>query len=158
MKFVMLGISFILFCLTLSAQEPSYNPNQNASKFGSETLLQRLPVIQDARIDTLLKRHIGMNKRLNGTEGYRLEIFFSSGLRARDEAMEVKTEFLRKYPDEQAYMIFQSPDFKVRVGDFRTKDEALALQNRIKRTYPNAFIVKDIIQFPKLFTDKKSNE
>ncbi|WP_299580762.1 SPOR domain-containing protein [uncultured Sunxiuqinia sp.] len=158
MKLVFVGIFFILFGLTLSAQESSYNPNPNASSNTTETVYQHLPVMQDARIDTLLERHIEMNKRLNGTDGYRLEIFFSSSLRAREEAMEVKTEFLKKFPEEQAYMIFRSPDFKVRVGNFRTKNEALALKAKIKKSYPNAFIVKDIIQFPKLFTDKQSNE
>jgi hypothetical protein len=46
----------------------------------------------------------------------------------------------------------------VRVGNFRTKSEALSLQQRIRKNYPNAFIVKDMIQFPKLYTDKQSNE
>mgnify|MGYP000002913354 FL=1 len=153
MKVEITGIILILFCLSLSAQESSYSPNNS-----SETRIQQLPVVQDARIDTLLARHIAINKRLNGTEGYRLEIFFSSGVRAREQAMDVKTEFLRKYPNEQAYMLFRSPDFKVRVGDFRTRNEALALQKKIKKSYPNAFLVKDIIQFPKLYTDKQSNE
>jgi hypothetical protein len=142
--------------LSISAQESIYNPNQAEPE--PENILQKLPVSQDARIDTLLQRHIKVNKRTNGTEGFRLEIFFSSGNRAREEAMNVKTEFLKKYPDEHAYMIFQSPDFKVRVGNFRTKSEALSLQQRIRKNYPNAFIVKDMIQFPKLYTDKQSNE
>jgi hypothetical protein len=156
MKLIIPWIAFILFCLSVSAQQSSYNPNQPETENVSQPISEQLPVSQDARIDSLLKRHIAMNKRMNGTEGYRLEVFFSSGLKAREEAMSVKTEFLTKYPDVQAYMIFQSPDFKVRVGDFRTKNEALALKDRIKKTYPNAFIVKDIIQFPKLITDKES--
>ena len=156
MKLIIPWIAFILFCLSVSAQQSSYNPNQPETENVSYPISEQLPVSQDARIDSLLKRHIAMNKRMNGTEGYRLEVFFASGLKAREEAMNVKTEFLTKYPDVQAYMIFQSPDFKVRVGDFRTKNEALALKDRIKKTYPNAFIVKDIIQFPKLITDKES--
>ena len=145
MKVEITGIILILFCLSLSAQESSYSPNNSP-----DSGILQLPVRQDARIDTLLQRHIAMNKRLNGT--------FSSGLRAREQAMEVKTEFLRKYPNEQAYMLFRTPDFKVRVGDFRTRNEALALKEQIKKSYPNAFLVKDIIQFPKLYTDKQSNE
>lgn len=156
MKCLIIAASLILFSLSVNAQESAYNLYQ--SKNRPENILQQLPVTQDARIDTLLQRHIAVNRKANGTEGFRLEIFFSSGNRARETAMNVKTEFLKKYPDEQAYMIFQSPDFKVRVGNFRTKSEALALQRRIKKSYPNAFIVKDIIQFPKLYTDKLSNE
>lgn len=158
MKLIITGILLILFCLSISAQESGYNPYQNENENESNNILRQLSVNQDARIDSLLQRHIAMNKRINGTEGYRLEIFFSSGNRAREEALEVKTKFLKRYPDVQAYMIFQSPDFKVRVGNFRSKSEALALKHRIRRTHPNAFIVKDLIQFPKLHTDKQSNE
>jgi hypothetical protein len=87
MKVEITGIILILFCLSLSAQESSYTPHNS-----SESRIQQLPVRQDARIDTLLQRHITQNRRLNGTEGYRLEIFFSSGMRAREQAMAVKTE------------------------------------------------------------------
>lgn len=157
MKLNIIGIFFFLFSLSVSAQESDYNLVQPSQEPDS-TILQNLHVEQDVRIDTLLKRYIGMSKRMNGTEGYRLEIFFSSGLRAKEEAMDVKTEFLKNFPDVPAYLIFTSPDFKVRVGDFRSRDDALALKNRIKRLYPNAFLAKDIIQFPKLYSEKQSNE
>lgn len=157
MKPLIIGIFFIFLNLGVDAQEPEYNPNPDTLK-SSSAILNQLHVDQDARIDTLLKRHIEMNKRMNGTEGYRLEIFFSSALKARDEAMQVKTNFLKKYPDVPAYLIFTSPDFKVRVGDFRTRGEALFLKQRIRRDYPNAFLAKDIIQYPKLYTDKQSDE
>ena len=157
MKFYVIGIFFILFSLSVNAQESDYNLVQSSRETES-TIFQNLHVKQDARIDTLLKRHIAMNKRMNGTEGYRLEIFFSSGLHAKQQAMEVKTEFLKNFPDVPAYLIFTSPDFKVRVGDFRTRDDALKLKERIKRLYPNAFLAKDIIQFPKLYSEKQSNE
>lgn len=157
MKLNIIGIFFLLFSLSVSAQESDYNHVQSSLEPDS-TILQDLHVMQDARIDTLLKRYIGMSKRMNGTEGYRLEIFFSSGLRAKEQAMDVKTEFLKNFPDVPAYLIFTSPDFKVRVGDFRTRDDALALKHRIRRLYPNAFLAKDIIQFPKLYSEKQSNE
>lgn len=155
MKFEIIGILLFLFSLSLGAQESVYNPKESVSEFETETFLQSLHVTQNARIDTLLQRHIAMNKRMNGTDGYRLEVFFSSGYRSKEDALEVKTEFLTEFPDEQAYMIFQSPNFKIRVGNFRSKNEALALKSRIKRMYPNAFIVKDIIQFPKLYTERE---
>jgi hypothetical protein len=50
-------------------------------------------------------------------------------------------------------MLFQTPNFKVRIGDFRNKSEALKTKAYIASKYPNAFIVKDNIQFPELFTE-----
>ena len=153
MKLSIVGIIFFFITLSISAQEVSYEPSLNQDK--SQTLLERTNVHQDKRIDTLLQRHIEINKHLEGTSGYRIEIFFSSGTGSRSKALQVKTEFLKQFPDETAYMSFQTPNFKIRVGDFRTKSEALKLEKKISKNYPNAFIVSDIIQFPKLYTDTK---
>lgn len=120
----------------------------------SHSLLKENQVIQDSRIDTLLQRHIAVNKRRNGLDGYRLEIFFNSDHNAREKALEVKTEFLKRYPDLDAYIQFQAPNFRVRIGNFRTKSEVLKVKERIKRHYPNAFRVDDIIQYPELITEE----
>lgn len=125
--------------------------HQNSSKL---SLLEKNSVIQDSRIDTLILRHIDANKRKNGIDGYRLEIFFNSDHNAREKALEVKTEFLKNYPDLDAYIQFQAPNFRVRIGNFHTKSEALKIKERIKRHYPNAFRVDDIIQFPELITEE----
>lgn len=118
-----------------------------------EELLGRVPVRQDPRITDLLVRHTQMNQRKKGFEGYRLEIFFSSESRAREKATRVKNEFNLMHPTIPAYVSFQTPNFKVRVGDFRNKSEALKTKAAISYKYPNAFIVKDNIRFPELYTE-----
>ncbi len=154
MKFSVAGIMIILFALEGFAQTPFYEQYKTKP---AAAILQNLEINQDPRIDGLLQTYIEQSRR-EGTEGFRIEIFFSSGGRSREEALRKKTEFLRNFPDETAYMSFQSPNFKVRVGDCRTKSEALKLKEKIRGHYPNAFIVSDRIQFPKLYTEKKSNE
>ncbi|MEL7585452.1 MAG: SPOR domain-containing protein [Prolixibacteraceae bacterium] len=156
MKFSIAAIVFTFFMLNAFAQRLSYEPFKDPNK--RPAILRNLDVRQDSRVDSLLLNHIRQNQRKAGTEGFRVEIFFSSGSKARENAMRKKTEFLRSFPDQTAYMSFQSPNFKVRVGDCRTKSEALKLKEEIRSHYPNAFIVPDVIQFPKLYTDKKSNE
>ncbi|MDD4190587.1 MAG: SPOR domain-containing protein [Mangrovibacterium sp.] len=156
MKLSIAGIAWLLLCLSASAQVSLYEPFHPKNK--PAAILQQIDIQQDSRIGTLLQNHIEQNKRKEGTEGYRVEIFFSSGSRSREEAMRKKTEFLKNFPGETAYMSFQSPNFKVRVGDCRTRSEALKLKGRISGHYPNAFIVPDMIQFPKLYSDRKSNE
>jgi hypothetical protein len=118
-----------------------------------EDFLGKLNVRQDARITDMLIRHSQINQKRNGTDGYRLEIFFSSDARAREQAMKVKHEFNLVFPDVASYMLFQTPNFKVRIGDFRNKSEALKTKAHIASKYPNAFIVKDMIRFPELFTE-----
>ena len=47
------------------------------------------------------------------------------------------------------YRTFESPNFKVCVGDFRTKDEALKLYHALKSSYPTAIILKETINYPR---------
>ena len=159
MKQFCVGLVFLLITgLALHAQELQPGEKQTeeieSTSISNHPILKENHVIQDSRIDTLLQRHIVVNKRRNGLEGYRLEIFFNSDHNAREKALEVKTEFLKRYPDLDAYIQFQAPNFRVRIGNFRTKSEALKVKERIKQYYPNAFRVDDIIQYPELITEE----
>lgn len=113
-------------------------------------IYQRINPDEDSRLEQIVEWHIEKNQRINGLPGYRVEIFFSSDLNARERALKVKTDFLSLFPDVSAHVIYVSPDFKVRVGDFRTKNEALRLMKQVQGRFPKAFIVPDIINFPKL--------
>ena len=118
-----------------------------------EGFLSNIQIRQDQRITDLLVRHSQINQRKHGTDGYRLEIFFSSENKARELAEKVKSEFNLIFPGITCYLKFQTPNFKVRVGDFRNKSEALKTKAYIASKYPNAFIVKDMIRFPELYPE-----
>ena len=118
-----------------------------------EDFLAKQPIKQDPRITDLLIRHNQINQKRNGTDGFRLEIFFSSENKAREQAARVRNEFNLVFPNIASYMLFQTPNFKVRIGDFRNKSEALKTKAHIASKYPNAFIVKDNIRFPELITE-----
>jgi len=158
MKRIYVSLMFLfVFVFAAYSQKTEMGETQAKDSTIQETPVHRLfqenNVIRDSRTDALLNNHMEINKRKNGMDGYRLEIFFSSAYNAKDKAMEVKTEFLKRFPELEAYIQFQSPNFKVRIGNFRTKSEALAVKEQIKKFYPNAFRVDDIIQFPKLITE-----
>ncbi len=113
-------------------------------------LLDKLHVERDARLDKMLKWHLEKNEEREGMEGYRVEIFFSSNLDAKDQALKIKTNFLSEYPDYAVHIKFIAPNFRVRAGDFRTKSEAWKLFKQVQKEYPTAFVVPDIINFPLL--------
>jgi hypothetical protein len=146
---------FVLFSSLGYAQTDTLVINSGISKQAAllEDFLVKLPVRQDPRITELLIRHNQINQKRKGTEGYRLEIFFSSENKARERAERVRNEFNLVFPDIASYMLFQTPNFKVRIGDFRNKSEALKTKAHIASKYPNAFIVKDNIRFPELFSE-----
>ena len=107
-------------------------------------------VIQDSRVDTLMEKYIMVNKFDPDIKGFRIEIFFDSGNQSKNKAIEAKSEFVNRFPEVPSYLTFQPPNYKVRVGDFRTKMEADKFLKQIENTYPSAFIVADKIAFPKL--------
>ncbi len=107
-------------------------------------------VIQDSRIDELVEKHIKVNEIANTIPGFRINIFFQSGNNSKTNANQAKTNFITKYPEVEAYVVFDEPNFKVKVGDFRTRMEARGFVEKIKADFPDAFVIKDNIFFPKI--------
>jgi hypothetical protein len=54
------------------------------------------------------------------------------------------------FPEQGVYLMFQSPYYKVRVGDFRTRMDAEGFKQKLLDEFPDAFVVKDEINFPEL--------
>ena len=80
--------------------------------------------------------------------GYRVRIFFDNKQTARVESEETLKKFESMYHDVVAYRTYANPYFKVTVGDFRTRSEAVRLLERIRGAFPSAFVVKENIEFP----------
>lgn len=126
---------------------------------GADSLMiwDKLNIQSDSKINDLLKQHAVQSKKLGTVGGYRLQIYFGSGENAHNQAIKIKTEFLSSNSDVKTYLLFKSPDFIVRVGDFRTKSEALKLKKALIFQYPNAFIVADEIALPELINITPTN-
>lgn len=143
---------FLLFILSFLTSQMVFaqviSTDENTQESNLPEIIKNLNVTQDSRIDKMLSWHIENNKIKNKIDGYRVEIFFSSDLDAKVEALNIKEEFLEIYPNYNVHVKYISPNFRVRVGDFRTKNEALKLYKEIKDTYRVAFIVSDAIDFP----------
>ena len=109
-------------------------------------------VFQAEKIDTALIEHMAANasRTLNG---YRVRIFFDNKQTARVASEETLKRFESMYHDVVAYRTYANPYFKVTVGDFRTKSEAMALLERIRYEFPSAFVVKENISFPVIDTE-----
>ncbi|RIH66709.1 SPOR domain-containing protein [Mariniphaga sediminis] len=159
MRRYFLFIAGLFFCQMLTAQVifPSASDIAGTDSAHIETvpltIFENVEVNQDPRLEKMLKWHVENNQKRDGINGFRVEIFFSSALSAKEQALKKKKEFLSKYPEYNVHVKFSAPNFRVRVGDFRTKNEALKLYKEIQKDYPGAFIVPDIIDFPLLKTE-----
>ena len=94
-----------------------------------------------------------MNAHMNNNSGrtlsgYRIRIFFDNKQSARVASEEALKKFESLFHDVVAYRSYANPYFKVTVGDFRTKSEAMSYLERIRREFPSAFVVKENIAFP----------
>lgn len=89
--------------------------------------------------------------------GYTILIFSTSGANSKLNARNKLLSFTQKYPDAPTHLAWKSPNYEVRVGDFRTKLEAEKLLQEIKDDFPSAFVREDMIELPPLLEDLKSN-
>ncbi len=100
-------------------------------------------------VDSLLVANyyklLSQNKKVTGVPGYRIRIFSESGLGAKEEQQRVRARFVSDFPGVDAYHKYDEPFFKVYVGDCRTRSQALKLQDRIQKQFPNSFIVPDYV-------------
>lgn len=104
-------------------------------------------VYQADTISQAVLEHVAANAD-RAMNGYRVRIFFDNKQSARTASEETLKRFESMYHDVVAYRTYANPYFKVTVGDFRTKSEAMALLERIRYEFPSAFVVKENIAFP----------
>ena len=91
---------------------------------------------QDKEIEALLKI-----KKTIETSSDRFKIQIYSGLR-RSSAETARSKFLENYSDWSTSIEFETPNFKIWVGNFRNRLEADRALIRIKKTFMNAFIFR----------------
>ena len=102
---------------------------------------------QTTDVRDAMRRQVAENEG-RAMSGYRVRIFFDNKQTARVESEETLKRFESLYHDVVAYRTYANPYFKVTVGDFRTRSEAVKLLERIKGAFPSAFVVKENIEFP----------
>ena len=106
-------------------------------------------VNKDPRIDMLVNKQIEINEvttrnSRRAAPGYRILVISSNN---RNKVIEAKTNMYREFPELKAYMMYQSPFFRLKVGNFRERPDAEEYLSRIQRFYPTGvYIVTDTIE------------
>jgi hypothetical protein len=114
-------------------------------------------IVQSSLVDSVLRDYetlrlkIMENPDSKAIPGYRIQIYFDSGLNSSDRAKQMRDEFMLKYPEIPAYVSWKAPNYRVRVGDFRIRLEAERTMQLIMIDYPSAWVSKDEINFPPIF-------
>lgn len=70
--------------------------------------------------------------------GYRVQVFSDSNSRtAKASAEKLASSISKEFPDYQPHIIYEAPHWRLRIGDFRTREEAETLAQEIKDKFPN---------------------
>lgn len=77
--------------------------------------------------------------------GYRIVIFMSNSQSARRDAVAAQENFSLLFPQEQSYLSYENPYFKVAVGNCTSQEEAIILLGRLRSSFPKAFIMRENI-------------
>ena len=126
----------------------SFSIAQTGTEFSRGVVI----VNQDPRFAELSEKQAEINKRASKyagsgvRRGYRIQVVNTQN---RDEANAVKAEMLRRFPDQKAYMMYQAPNFRVRIGNFLTQSEASTLRKMIAAIYPQRgiYVISDMIEY-----------
>jgi hypothetical protein len=137
----LLIVLLLSFCFGMAQQNTNKKPSKPEGK---------VEVYQDSRVDSIVKMHVNYNTSQSTFEGYRIQIFFDAGNNSLNGAQAAQASYQMLYPGDTAYISFSEPYYKVRVGDFRTRLEAESYLRKIATDFPNAFVIRDKILFPKM--------
>lgn len=108
-----------------------------------------ITVQKDPRIDMLIRKQIQINELTTRdarryVQGYRILVINTND---RNKANSAKTKIYQEFPELKAYLMWQSPNMKLKVGDFKSRDEAEPYLSAIQRFFPNGvYIIRDIIE------------
>ena len=133
----MKGVSCLILCFCI------------AHAFAQDS--SSIVVRKDGRLDILNAKQAALNKqasRMTSTglyHGYRLQVLSTQ---SRDQAYQVKSELLQRFPEQKTYVLYQSPYFKIRFGNFIERADALRYKSVMSSLYSQViYIVNDNVEY-----------
>ena len=93
---------------------------------------------QNRDIDKLLE----FKKDLSTVNAFMIQIYSGSSGSARSEAQKTKAQVTTLFPEWSNSIEYEQPNYKIRVGNFRTRLEADRALIDVKKSYANAFILQ----------------
>lgn len=128
-------ILIILTCILIS--------NHSFSQKGEVT------IHSDARLDNFIKQRGMIIPPATSPQmsGYRVQLIFDSNKKTVDDA---RSRFIGQHPKIDTYISYNAPHFTLKVGDFRSKQDAEKIKDELMRDFPTCFVVKETINLPRI--------
>lgn len=108
--------------------------------FGVECIAQEsnITINQDPRFEQLLAEKRKINSSITVNDRYKVQIFYGDN----DKARKTLAEFRREFKNMDGTIIFESPTYKVWVGNFKSRIDAERKLIDIKKKHPYALLIK----------------
>ena len=106
-------------------------------------------ITKDPRIDQLVRKQIEINEATTRdsrrfVQGWRIQVINSPD---RSKVFAAKAKMLEEFPDWKPYLLYSSPNYKLRVGNFKTQEEAEDAVKQISRIFPSGiYVIPDVIE------------
>lgn len=117
--------------------------------FAQVDSVSSVAIHKDPRVELLKAKQAEINEvttrnaRRTG-QGFRVLVINTND---RNKAYEAKTRIYQSFPELKAYLMYQTPFIKLKVGNFKTREEADEYVERIKRLFPTGvYVVRDVIE------------
>jgi hypothetical protein len=104
----------------------------------SKQLYAQTNVSQNPEFEEILSEKRKFNESIETTDRFKIQIFFGKLEDCKSELIRFKKEFRQ----EDATLVFSSPNYKVLVGNYKSKIEAEKNYNTIKKKFTKAMIIK----------------
>lgn len=109
------------------------------------------PVVveKDPRIDQLVRKQIEANdiatrESRRYIAGFRILVMNSPD---RQKVFAAKAKIYEQFPDWKSYLFYQPPNYKLRVGNFKTEEEAEDAMKQLSPLFPSGlFVIPDTIE------------
>ncbi|HEY1870505.1 MAG TPA: SPOR domain-containing protein [Chitinophagaceae bacterium] len=104
---------------------------------------------KDPRIDLLIKKQVEINEETTRearkvARGFRLLVVNTN---KREEAITAKTKLYQYFPELKSYLLYQSPYYKLKAGNFKERKDAETYQKKLTPFFPKGvFVMNDLIE------------
>ena len=121
-----------------------------------ETKTCHTSISVDQRVNGLIKYVAEPGPDNEKIWGYRVQIFFD---KSKENTNKEKAKFKTRYGHEVGcYVQYKAPNYRIKVGDFRTEIDAENFKQKLLGIFPTAFVVKEKIRLPRLKLEEKGIE
>ncbi len=106
-------------------------------------------VYKDPRLDDLIRQQIQINEETTrdsrrNMPGFRIQVISSPD---RNKVFAAKTRIYQQFPELKPYLLYLAPNYKLRVGNFKTQEEAEDYEKQLSALFPTGlYIIRDIIE------------